>query len=300
MKKIIGFSLIVSTFLVLVSFQSAEDTVPYFSTKLLPYSPGDLRMGKSSIEKRETYAKLETGNSDFLENMYIGTGKQGENTLYWAYLKIKGGYGSISAVFQMPKDPSSNMFRDTLRFEFENKSKMIALEFIHDLSTNEIQYIWLDGDNNRSKDLTIITVDNPLQQGKMFPELTVEKLNGEKLSFGDLKGKFVVINWWATTCAPCIAEMPGFNKLEEKYRDNPNVVFVAVTDDDKERLNSFFQKKQFNYVQTIGDKDVAKVFGPGYPVHVIIAPTGKICFYAHGGGLNMSAKIEGVLSAFVE
>ena len=73
---------------------------------------------------------------------------------------------------------------------------------IHHLATNDIQYIWLDENNNRSEKEVIIPVNLPLKEGKKFPDLTVEQLNGEKLSFNELIGKTVVINWWATHCGP--------------------------------------------------------------------------------------------------
>jgi thiol-disulfide isomerase/thioredoxin len=120
-------------------------------------------------------------------------------------------------------------------------------------------------------------------------------LNGEKLSFNDLIGKTVVINWWATTCGPCIAEMPGFNKLVEQYKENPNVIFIAIAHDKKERVTKFLENKEFNYVQTMANEEALRIFGNGYPVNVILNSAGKICHYSTGGHPDRYLEIERII-----
>jgi thiol-disulfide isomerase/thioredoxin len=56
-------------------------------------------------------------------------------------------------------------------------------------------------------------------------------LQGNKVNLSSLKGKVIYVDLWATWCMPCMAEMPHFNQLKEKYKENPNVVFVSLSID---------------------------------------------------------------------
>ena len=56
-------------------------------------------------------------------------------------------------------------------------------------------------------------------------DFTLDKMSGGVLDVEDLKGKVVFINFWATWCPPCIAEMPSIQKLYDKYKDNPEIAF---------------------------------------------------------------------------
>lgn len=60
------------------------------------------------------------------------------------------------------------------------------------------------------------------------------------------RGKVVVVNFWATWCAPCVEEMPGFVRLQDKYRDR-DVVFVGVALDDPDSVGPFIQKMGVSY-----------------------------------------------------
>ena len=167
MKKI--FVILVAVGLVsFESFRVNQNQVPYLLTKLSPYSEelnintfGSL--GAPSSFTLETYAKVKTGLDDF--QAYIGTGKQGDIRLFPLYwLKLESSKGNMMLYIDMSKkiDESSNTCRDTIRIDkFNNNSEKIALEVIHHLSTDEIQYIWLDGNNNRSEKVIFISVEQP-------------------------------------------------------------------------------------------------------------------------------------------
>ncbi|MDY8137748.1 TlpA disulfide reductase family protein [Aquimarina sp. 2201CG5-10] len=70
-------------------------------------------------------------------------------------------------------------------------------------------------------------------------------VNTESINFNTAKDKVVLINYWATWCPPCIAEMPSFQKLYDDYKDK--VVFLFVTTDDDPELNKFMSDKDYNY-----------------------------------------------------
>jgi thiol-disulfide isomerase/thioredoxin len=129
---------------------------------------------------------------------------------------------------------------------------------------------------------------------------TVEKLGGDFLNTQQLMGKWTILNWWSTRCAPCISEMPGLNQLVNKYRADDRVQFVAIAEDSKEKLSRFLNKKEFANQQTIGNEATPTIFGEAYPVHIIINPQGEVAYYAVGGGKNtykyLDEVIEGALN----
>ncbi|MHA7943464.1 TlpA family protein disulfide reductase [Formosa sp. 3Alg 14/1] len=69
-------------------------------------------------------------------------------------------------------------------------------------------------------------------------------LNGEPYNFTSAKGQVVLINFWATWCPPCIAEMPSLVNLHKDYKDD--VQFLFVSNEDKTVINSFLEKREFN------------------------------------------------------
>lgn len=67
-----------------------------------------------------------------------------------------------------------------------------------------------------------------INKGQYAPDFTMETLDGEKLTLSDLKGKKVILNFWATWCPPCKKEMPHLQKYYEKNAKDENVEIVAV------------------------------------------------------------------------
>lgn len=67
-----------------------------------------------------------------------------------------------------------------------------------------------------------------LEKGNLAPDFTLYDLQGKPLTLSDLKGKRVVLNFWATWCPPCEAEMPHMQKYYDKYKDEDNVEIVGV------------------------------------------------------------------------
>jgi len=78
-------------------------------------------------------------------------------------------------------------------------------------------------------------------------EITLTGLNGEKLPLSSLRGKVIVLDFWATWCQPCRIQQSLYEEVKEKYRDNPDVVFLAInTDEDHAIVKPFLEQEQWD------------------------------------------------------
>ena len=135
---------------------------------------------------------------------------------------------------------------------------------------------------------------------KPLPDFEVKDLNGTLYSNDNLKGKVVVINLWATWCGPCRKEIPTLNKLVQKYEQDSEVLFLAITDDTPEKIKSYLSKNTFSYKQIAGAdalfSDLHKGIINTIPTNIVVNKKGEIIYYSEMVPPNLvevlSAKIE--------
>lgn len=112
---------------------------------------------------------------------------------------------------------------------------------------------------------------------------------GSTIKLSEQKGKVVFINFWATWCPPCIAEMPTIDQLYLKYKDNKNVMFIMVDVDGKnEQSSAFMKNKGYSLpVYTPAGEIPSEFFAGSMPTTVIVDKAGNIAFN-HIGGADYS------------
>ncbi|MGD8340988.1 MAG: TlpA disulfide reductase family protein [Gammaproteobacteria bacterium] len=112
-------------------------------------------------------------------------------------------------------------------------------------------------------------------------DFVVSDINGDDIRFSDFKGQVILLDFWATWCAPCRIEIPGFIELYDKYREQGFVVLGFDVDDPVPAIQSFAAEFEMNYPVLVGaDRDDVKdAYGPpiGYPTAFIIDREGRIC-----------------------
>jgi thiol-disulfide isomerase/thioredoxin len=118
----------------------------------------------------------------------------------------------------------------------------------------------------------------PGQTGFRLPEFTVEDLRGHKLSSADLRGKVVLVDFWATWCQPCKKEMPGYQRLLDRYgsRGFAVVGFKFDTMMDTEDPLQFAKKIGVRYPMAVATDDLKQKFGgiEGLPTTMIFGRDG--------------------------
>jgi len=132
---------------------------------------------------------------------------------------------------------------------------------------------------------------------RAISETKLKALDGEDFKISDYKGKVVLINLWATWCAPCIEEMPHFIKLQNKYGEDGFVMVGLNSDEETEaQVSSFVKQQNLNYKIGWATNEVAEEFMkisklPGIPQSLLLNRDGEMTGMFRGGGANVIDKM---------
>ncbi|MEJ5056232.1 TlpA family protein disulfide reductase [Sphingobacterium sp. MYb382] len=121
----------------------------------------------------------------------------------------------------------------------------------------------------------------------------VKDEQGNTIKLSDLKGKVVFINFWATWCPPCIAEMPSIASLKKTFKDDKDLVFLMVdVDNNIKKSTKFMAKEKLDLpVHVPASQIPATLLGSSIPTTVIIDKKGEIVVRAEGGRDYTNPKI---------
>jgi thiol-disulfide isomerase/thioredoxin len=127
----------------------------------------------------------------------------------------------------------------------------------------------------------------PNGQYKPAPLIQLYDINNNSINLQDEKGKVVFMNFWATWCPPCLAELPSINALYEKEKNNPGIVFVTVDiDKDLPKSTKFLQANDYHF-PVYAALGAEKLYQEGIPTTLVINKEGAIVF-SHFNRANYS------------
>jgi peroxiredoxin len=151
------------------------------------------------------------------------------------------------------------------------------------------------------------TVDTPhsawLNVGDTAPVLKLTTLAGETLNFADLRGKAVLLHFWAVSCPPCLEDLPHLLSVRDKYRPRRDFAIVGVSlDGDEQPVRDFITKSKMDWPQAFGDTAGAKSAAGRYgvrapPAVFLIDPHGKL-IGVNLRGAEIKSKVEQVLKEY--
>lgn len=130
-----------------------------------------------------------------------------------------------------------------------------------------------------SPEVPIAAVMNSGANPSLAPGWTLLDLNGKTVQSADFKGKVVVLDFWATWCPPCRAEIPGFAELQKQYgASGLAVVGVSVDQTSNPEIKSFTETLGVNYPVVLADAKIVEAFGgiDGLPTTFVIDQTGHV------------------------
>ena len=133
------------------------------------------------------------------------------------------------------------------------------------------------------------------QVGNIAPEFTLARIAGGDLSLADLRGKVVLVDFWATWCPPCRMAMPHLKELSQEYTDQLVVVGIAMDQGGAQVVGPFVAKEQLTFEVVMQDGKVARQFGGvmSIPTTFLIDQEGRIA--GKWIGYQVKAVYEGAI-----
>jgi peroxiredoxin len=141
-------------------------------------------------------------------------------------------------------------------------------------------------ENNQVTNNTEITDVSPVEdettsddkEVTIAPDFELETLDGTMIKLSELKGKNVIINFWATWCDFCVAEMPDLQKLQDTYKDDDLLILAVNVGDAKEDVEKFIEENNLTLTVLLDkDSEIANNYGlRSFPSSLAVNKDGEI------------------------
>ena len=135
--------------------------------------------------------------------------------------------------------------------------------------------------------------------GDKAPGFKLTSLAGTEVTLDSLKGKVVLLDFWATWCGPCKQIMPVIQKLSEEFKDKDVAIFGVNTWEKKDGVaKTYMESKKYTYGCLLAGEELAKTYGiTGIPTLILINKDGTIAFAEMGAGGDTKKMLQEAITA---
>lgn len=157
--------------------------------------------------------------------------------------------------------------------------------------------------SQQQKDAMMARIPKPEESkqfisGTTFSPFKEKDMKSEKLDLKKMPGKVIVLNFWFIGCPPCRAEIPDLTEMANKYKSNPDVIFIAVALDEYGDLKDFLKDHPLSYHVIDNGRYIAQKYGVHlYPTNVVIDKDSKVAYSSEGGHMNNIYWMEKTIDA---
>lgn len=297
----------------------------------------DLDYARTLIEKERKWAKdklKDAENAESLSQPEIEGRQYGYALFTNDYAKLLAKIGNDKGAFEMSKealeynkkrkDADITDFYIAMALKFLNEKEItnqLAILVKDEMATanvlNELKKLYIskngrvEGYDKYLASLNGSHIDEKIKAlknemlNKVAPDFSLKDLQGTTVNLKDLKGKIIVLDFWATWCGPCKASFPAMQAMVDKYKDNENVKFLFI--DTYERgankekaANDYITEKGFSFQVLMDNSDeVAKSYGANnIPAKFVIDKNGNMQFKSAGfrNDADLMTEIEAMIT----
>jgi thiol-disulfide isomerase/thioredoxin len=242
------------------------------------------------------YRNYQSMIADGKEMYYADKNK---DTVWSAYLKEKDPYKQLSEDFKDRLKVLIRAYKDRpvviyglgmLNWEKERELIMPILKNLNE------KYPWFKDGREMQKDMEDkIAQANLLKPGMPIPVVSYPDDNGKSQGFDQYKGKYLLVDFWASWCGPCRAAVPKVKELYTKYKDKGFDVVSISIDDNKKAWEKAMEEEGMPWQQWLSpdkNKTMQKFLFSGIPTIYIVDREGKIVGSFTGFGENVQKKID--------
>jgi len=119
-----------------------------------------------------------------------------------------------------------------------------------------------------------------LKVGDVAPDFEIETGDGQPLKLADFRGKYVLLDFWATWCGPCITDLPQMKSLYDNFKDNPKFAMISLSaDNDVESAKKCIEENELEWHQGFigrSSKVQSDYYVSGIPSVFLVGPDGKV------------------------
>lgn len=138
-----------------------------------------------------------------------------------------------------------------------------------------------------------------IHAGDVAPDFTVEMLDGSRITLSALRGKVVLVNFWATWCPPCRQEMSHLQKdVIDRFAGKDLVVLPISRGEERKTVETFIQKMGYTFpIGLDGDQSIYKKYASNYiPRSVVVGKDGKVVYVAVGYDEEIAKAIDNAIA----